>query len=145
MNQEAIKQKFAKYKHISQDFDSNEFFKMSENLLINKNKNSFKINSNNNINTENACFKSYKNFLTNENPNLITGDTKSNERNEKNFMEDKVLVNVRDIINQEKENKKIFHTAKKSKMEKDNLLTKTKTITQNAVKSIKLFKKKKML
>ena len=143
LNQEAIKQKFAKYKHISQDFDSNEFFKMSENLLISKNKNSFKINSNNNINTENACFKSYKNFLTNENPNLITGDTKSNERNEKNFMEDKVLVNVRDIINQEKENKKIFHTAKKSKMEKDNLLTKTKTITQNAVKSIKLFKTKK--
>ncbi len=45
-------------------------------------------------------------------------------------MEDKVLVNVRHIINQEKENKKIFHKVKKSKLEKVSFLTKTKKIIQ---------------
>jgi hypothetical protein len=72
---------------------------------------------------------------------LIKGDTKSNERTEKNFMEDKVLVNVRDIINQVKDNKKVYYTAKKSTMEKNGFLTKTNS--QNAVKTIKLFKTKK--
>ena len=75
---------------------------MTENLLNNKNN-----NNNNNIINQDKSSKNiinteknihYKNFLTNNNPNLITGDTKPNERNEKNFMEDKVLVNVRDII-----------------------------------------------
>jgi len=144
INKEIVKKKYVKCKHISQDFDSNQIYKMTENILNNKNNIPSKENSKNIINTENTCFKSYKNFLTNDNPNLITGDTKSNERNEKNFMEDKVLVNVRDIINQEKEkdNKKLFYTAKKSKIEKDTLLTKTKQNT-NAGKSLKFYKTKK--
>ena len=141
LNQEKVKKNYAKSKHIYQDNDLNEIYKMTENKLNKKYQNPFKINSNEIINTEKACFKSYKNFLTNNNPNLITGDTKSNERNEKNFMEDKVLVNVRDIINQVKDNKKVYYTAKKSTMEKNGLLTKTNS--QNAVKTIKLFKTKK--
>ena len=144
INKETVKKKYVKCKHISQDFDTNQIYKMTENILNNKNTIPSKENSKNIINTENTCFKSYKNFLTNDNPNLITGDTKSNERNEKNFMEDKVLVNVRDIINQEKEkdNKKLFYTAKKSKIEKDTILTKTKPNT-NAGKSLKFYKTKK--
>ena len=141
INKEVIKKKYIKSKHISQDFDSNLVYKMTENILNNKNA----ININNNIiNTEN----NYKNFLTNNNPNLITGDTKPNERNQKNFMEDKVLVNIRDIIKQEKEKekdvkmKKIFYTAQKSK---NNLfkLTKNKQNEKDSAKTLKFYKTKK--
>ena len=140
IKKEVIKKKYIKAKHASQDFDSNLIYKMTENIL--NNKNLINSNTNNTINTEN----NYKNFLTNENPNLITGDTKPNERNEKNFMEDKVLVNVRDIIKQEKEketkNKKIFYTAQKSK---NNLfkITKNKQSEKDSTKTLKFYKTKK--
>ena len=146
INKEIVKKKYIKSKHISQDFDSNFVCQMTENLLNNNNN---IINSNNIINTEKNIH--YKNFLTNNNPNLITGDTKPNERNEKNFMEDKVLVNIRDIIKQEQDknnetkNKKSFHTAQKSKNSKENLLklTKTKANIQGSVKTLKFYKTKK--
>ena len=86
INKEVVKKKYIKSKHISQDFDSNLVYKMTENILnnkinyINSNSNS---NSKQNINTENNRFKTFKNYLSNDNPNLITRDTKSNERNEK--------------------------------------------------------------
>ena len=141
INKEIIKKKYIKAKHISQDFDSNIIYKMTENILNDKNI----INTNNNIlKTECNC----KNFLTNDNPNLITGDTKPNERNEKNFMEDKVLVNVRDIIKQEKEkekdtkNKKLFYTAQKSK-NKLLKLTKSKQNESQTIKSLKFYNTKK--
>ena len=147
INKDVIKKKYIKTKHISQDFDSNLVCKMADNILNNKiNKNNCNSNSKKNIiNTENNRCKTYKNFLTNNNPNLITGDTKSNERNEKNFME--VLVNIRDIIKQEKEKEKekIFFTAKKSKSpEKENILklTKTRQNIQNSVKTLKFYKTK---
>ena len=153
INKEIIKKKYIKSKHISQDFDSNVVCQMTENILNNKNNNIISSNNNskNIINTEKNIH--YKNFITKDNPNLITGDTKSNERNEKNFMEDKVIVNIRDIIKQEQEknneieNKKFFHTAQKSKNSKENLLklTKTKANMQGTVKTLKLFKRKKKL
>ena len=146
INKEIVKKKYIKSKHISQDFDSNLVHKIRDNILNNKGKNNDNVN--NIINTEKVYIKSYKNFLTNDNPNLITGDTKSNERNEKNFMEDKVIVNVRDIIKQEKEkekSKKIFYTAQKVKNQKDNLLklTKTKPNEKDPTKTLKFYKTKK--
>ena len=148
INKEIVKKKYIKSKHISQDFDSNLVHKMTENILNNKSKNNSIENCNNIINTENALIKSYKNFLTNDNPNLITGDTKSNERNEKILMEDKVIVNVRDIIKQENEkekSKKLFYTAQKVKNNKENLfkLTKTKPNAKETIKTLKFYKAKK--
>ena len=150
INKEIVKKKYIKTKNISQDFDSELIYKMTENILSNNNK----IDSNENykdvINTEN---NQNKNFLINDNPNLITGDTKPNERNEKNFMEDKVFVNVRDMIKQERENgneiksksKKIFYTAQKIKKVKDNslYLTKKKNNLDGSAKELKFYKTKK--
>ena len=91
---------------MSQDLDSNTLSKATENVLNNNNA---------------------KNYLTENltsNPNLITGDTKANE---KNSMEDKVHVNVRDMIKNNKENEKknnILNTAQKKERKKDNLILK---------------------
>ena len=124
---------------------------MTENILNNKNNTTNYSSNTNIINTENPIFKSYKNFFSNDNPNLITGDTKSNERNEKNFMEDKVFVNVRDIIKHEKEkeleNQKIYFTAKKSnsphKEERFLKLAKERADIHGSVKQLKFYKTKK--
>ena len=150
INKEIVKKKYIKSKHISQDFDSNFVCQMTENILNNKNNNIINTNnsSKNIINTEKNMH--YKNFITNNNPNLITGDTKPNERNERNFMEDKVLVNVRDIIKQEQDkineikNKKLFQTAQKSKNSKESLLklTKTKGNMHGSVKTLNFYKNK---
>ena len=141
INKEIVKKKYIRCKHISQGFDSNQIYKMTENILS-KNNNTPNENSNNIINTENIYFRPYKNYIINDNPNLITGDTKSNERNEKNFMEDKDIMNIRDLIAQEKEDKKIYYTAKK--ITKNSLLnlTKTNSNSQNMIKSLKLNKSK---
>ena len=141
INKEIVKKKYIRCKYISQDFDSNQIYKMTENILS-KNNNTPNENSNNIINTENIYFRPYKNYIINDNPNLITGDTKSNERNEKNFMEDKDIMNIRDLIAQEKEDKKIYYTAKK--ITKNSLLnlTKTNSNSQNMTKSLKLNKSK---
>ena len=151
INKEIVKKKYIRFKHISQDFDSNLITKVTENLLNknSNNKNTIVMNENslNVINTENnTVYNSYKNFMINDNPNLITGDTKSNERNEKNFMEDKALVDVKDIIKQEKEkdqrktSKKLFLTAQKAKYHKKNnlnlKLTKTKINSQELLKTV---------
>ena len=130
INKEIVKKKYIKCKHISQDFDSNLYSKMTENILnknskLNTNENSINMNM---LNTENIIYQTCKNLVTTQNPNLITGDTKSNERNEKNFMEDKLIVNVRDKIEREKEkekenekkNKKEFLTEQKPKTNKKN-------------------------
>ena len=115
--QNYVEKKFFKCKHISQDFDSNIISKVTDNFLKSN---------------ENEKEKNY--FTENNNPNLITGNTKINEK--KNIVEDKVHVNVRDIIKKNKENenkekkKKIFQTAQKLKNKKENLLlkiSKTKT------------------
>ena len=108
INKEVVKKKYIKCKHISQDFDSNLYSKMTENILnknskLNTNENSLNMNM---LNTENIIYQTCKNLVTPQNPNLITGDTKSNDRNEKNFMEDKLIVNVRDKIEKEKETEK---------------------------------------
>lgn len=104
---ENIMKKSSKSKQISQDLDSNTVPKVTDNVL----------NSNNT-----------KNFLTENptsNPNLITGDTKDND---KNALEDKVHVNVRDMIKNNKENEKknnLLNTAQKLKTQKkENLLLK---------------------
>ena len=65
-------------------------------------------------------------------------------------MEDKVLVNVRDIIKQEQDkineikNKKLFQTAQKSKNSKESLLklTKTKGNMHGSVKTLNFYKNK---
>ena len=120
---ENIKKKYIKCKNISQDFDTNIASKVANNLLNNKNI----------VNTEKINENKVKKFLKDNNPNLITGDTKSNEK--KNLMEDKVHVNIRDIIKNNKDmeiekeknnNKnKVFNSAiKKNNQKKDNLLFK---------------------
>ena len=57
-------------------------------------------------------------------------------------MEDKDIMNIRDLIAQEKEDKKIYYTAKK--ITKNSLLnlTKTNPNSQNMIKSLKLNKSK---
>ena len=130
INKEIVKKKYIKCKHISQDFDSNLYSKMTENILnknskLNTNENSINMNM---LNTDNIIFQTCKNLVTTQNPNLVTGDTRTNERNEKNFMEDKLIVNVRDKIEKdrekekekEKENKKEFLTEQKPKTNKKN-------------------------
>ena len=110
---ENIAKKTSKSKHKSQDLDSNILSKVTDNVL----------NSNNT--------KKYLTENLTSNPNLITGDTKANE---KNVMEDKVHVNVRDIIKNNKENEKknnILNTAKKKTQKKDNLILK---LPKNKVK-----------
>ena len=86
---ENISKKYLKCKHISQDFDSKIISKVTNNIL-----------NNNNKSTKNK----ETNFYTENNPNLITGDTKTNE---KMNIDEKVHVNVRDIIKErEKEKEK---------------------------------------
>ena len=82
--------------------------------------------------------KTYKNkFLYENNPNLITADTKSNElENKKKLNEDKITINVRDIIKKENlkdYNTNIFLTNKKPKetITNFNLLTEIKTDSKN--------------
>ena len=142
INKEIVKKKYIRCKHISQDFDSNQIYKMTENILYKNNNNTPNENSNNIINTENIYFRPYKNYIINDNPNLITGDTKSNERNEKNFMEDKDIMNIRDLIIQEKEDKKIYYTAKKTTKNSLLKLTKTNPNSEYMIKSLKLNKSK---
>ena len=139
INKEVVKKKYIKCKHISQDFDSNLYSKMTENILnknskLNTNENSLNMNM---LNTENIIYQTYKNLVTPQNPNLITGDTKSNERNEKNFMEDKLIVNVRDKIEKEKETeKKIEKEKEEEKTNKKEFLTEQKPKTNKKNKSI---------
>ena len=115
---EIIIKKSSKSKHMSQDLDSNTLSKVTDNVL----------NSNNT-----------KNYLTENltsNPNLITGDTKNNE---KNVMEDKVYVNVRDMIKNNKENEKknnILNTEQKKTQKKESLVLKLpKNKTNNHMKT----------
>ena len=128
INKEIVKKKYIKYKHVSQDIDSNLINKDNHNFL--KNKNDSKVaneNSNNIIKTENTNYP-FKTYSIINNPNLITGDTKSNERNGKHFLEDKVIVNVRDKIKKEYEDKKIYLTAEKAKiLQNENLFKLIKT------------------
>ena len=118
-----IEKKYTKCKHISQDFDSGVVSKVTNNLLTNKEK------------------EKEKNYFTeNNNPNLITGNTKMNE---KNIVEEKVHVNVRDIIKEnkekekEKENKgkinKMLQTAQKLKNKKEDILKLSKTKTNSNI------------
>ena len=135
INKEIVKKKYIKCKHISQDFDSNLYSKMTENILnknskLNTNENSINMNM---LNTDNIIFQTCKNLVTTQNPNLITGDTKTNERNEKNFMEDKLIVNVRDKIEREKEKEKEKEKMKENKKE---FLTEQKPKTNKKNKSI---------
>ena len=91
-----IDKKYIKCKHISQDFDSNVISKVTDNLLNNQERE--------------------KNFFT-DNPNLITGDTKNNENN---ISEDKVHVNVRDLIKNNKEKDKEKEKIKEIIKQKEN-------------------------
>jgi hypothetical protein len=122
---------------------------VTDNLLNNKNTELItKENCKSIFNTENIKSNTLKNLITKDNPNLITGDTKSNERNEKNFMEEKVFVNIRDLIKQvkEREHKKIFLTAQKEIKEKDNLPmkhTKTKLSMKSVTKNLNFEESKK--
>ena len=142
-----IVKNYTKKKNTSQDFDSNLIYRMTKNILINKNKIDSNKDSNNKNNTEN---NQHNIFLINDNPNLITGDTKANERNEENSLEDKIVVSARDMIKQERENenqiksksKKLFHSPQKIKISKENSLKLTKTIrnVEESAKSLKNYK-----
>ena len=116
---EHITKKYMKCKQISHNSNTNTISKINENIL-NNNKKELNL------------------FTENNNPNLITGDTKTNE---KFVLQDKVYVNIRDIIknNTEKEkeqnninkNKKKFQTEQKLKTNKKNYLLLTKIKANN--------------
>ena len=137
INKELINKRYIKYKHGSQDFDSNLINKVlnykNDSIVANE-------NSNNIIKTENTNY-SIKKYIINNNPNLITGDTKSNE---KHFMEDKVIVNIRDKIKKENEGKQIYLTAEKEKIyQNENFFISTNTYRESNVAKILNFQDSK--
>ena len=141
INKEIVKKKYIKGKHMSQDFDNIRISEMTENLL-NQDKMDTKRSCKIIINTDNINSRTKKHFLMNDNPNLITGDTKSNERNEKNFMEDNDIFNIRDIFINEKKETEVFYTSRKPN--KDNVLKlfKKKPGEKNLIKELKFYELK---
>ena len=143
INKEIVKKKYIKGKHMSQDFDFEKVYEMTENILnVSKNNSNKNKSTNIIINTENINSKTKKNFLINDNPNLITGDTKSNDRNEKNFMEDNDIIKIRDIFKNEKKETEIFYTARKPNKDSLLKLIKKKTNENGLIKDLKFYELK---